>query len=136
MAAKPKIVLVIDDEETMQDLIELNMDRLSIFVKTYRALTGEAGVEKYRDLLNRDMRPDLVIMDLNLTQWGEGKMDGVATTREILKVDPNANIYGYTAWFATRWASELQEAGAKKIIERTTLPSDFRKLIEDILTES
>ena len=134
MASKPKIVLVIDDEETMQDLIEQNLGRLSIPIKVHGALSGELGITKYKDLVRRGMKPDLVIMDLNLTQWGEGEIDGVQATREILEFDPDANIYGYTAWFATRWAKELEEAGVKQVIERTTLPSDFRRLIEDILT--
>ncbi|MDD3494126.1 MAG: response regulator [Candidatus Thermoplasmatota archaeon] len=134
MPDNPKIVLVIDDEETMQDLIQRNLARIDLPIRVHSALSGEEGVEKYRHLMHKNLRPDLVIMDLNLTQWGPGEIDGVETTRRILSLDPKANIYGYTAWFATRWSKELQEAGAKKVIERTTLPSDFRRLIEDILS--
>ncbi len=128
-----KIVLVIDDEETMQDLIKRNLERCKIPIAVYSALSGEEGVEKYKELMEKGKKPDLVIMDLNLTQWGEGKIDGVEATRRILKIDPKANIYGYTAWFATEWAYKLKEAGAKEIIERTILPSEFRKMIESIL---
>ncbi|KAA0003101.1 MAG: hypothetical protein DRN33_04010 [Thermoplasmata archaeon] len=135
MEHKPKVVLVVDDEETMQDLIRRNLSRLDIPVVVYSALTGEAGVEKYRELIEKGRKPDLVIMDLNLTQWGGGKMDGVEATKEILEIDPDANIYGYTAWFATRWARSLEEAGAKKVIERTILPSEFRKMVGEILKD-
>ena len=128
-----KIVLVIDDEETMQDLIRRNLEKCSIPIAVYRALSGEEGLEKYIMLMKQGKKPHLVIMDLNLTQWSKGKMDGVETTRKILKIDPHANIYGYTAWFATAWANKLKEVGAKDVIERTILPRDFRKLIEDIL---
>lgn len=128
-----KIVLVIDDEETMQDLIRRNLEKCSIPIAVYSALSGEEGLEKYTMLMKQGKKPHLVIMDLNLTQWGKGKMDGVETTRKILEIDPNANIYGYTAWFATAWADKLREAGAKDVIERTILPRDFRRLIEDIL---
>ena len=134
MAAKPKIVLVIDDERTMQDLINRNLNRLKIPIRIHEALSGEMGITKYKDLTHKGLRPDLVIMDLNLTQWGEGEIDGVQATREILKFDPQANIYGYTAWFATQWAKQLEEAGVKQVIERTMLPSEFRQLIEHILT--
>ncbi len=130
-----KIVLAIDDEETMIDLIKRNLGKISIPVVVYGATSGEEGLEKYKKLTEQGKRPNLVIMDLNLTQWGKGKMDGVETTKKILEFDPKANIYGYTAWFATAWSKKLEEAGAKKIIERTILPSDFRKLIEDILKE-
>ena len=128
-----KIVLVIDDEETMQDLIRRNLSKCHIPIKVYSALTGEEGVEKYEKLMKEGKKPHLVIMDLNLTQWGKGKMDGVDATRKILQIDPNANIYGYTAWFATEWAKRLEEAGAKRVIERTVLPSQFREMVEEIL---
>lgn len=130
-----KIVLVVDDEETMQDLIRRNLSRARIPIHVYSALTGEEGIEKYRVLMGRGKKPDLVIMDLNLTQWGSGKIDGVETTRQIINMDPEANIYGYTAWFATAWAKSLEKAGAKKVIERTILPSQFRQMIEEILSQ-
>lgn len=126
-------MLVIDDEDTMQDLIRRNLERCKIPIIVYSALTGEEGVKKYKELMEKGRKPDLVIMDLNLTQWGKGKIDGVEATRRILKIDPNANIYGYTAWFATEWAYKLKEVGAKDVIERTILPSEFRKMIESIL---
>lgn len=135
MTEKLKIVLVVDDEETMQDLIRRNLSRSKIPIKVHGALSGEEGVKKYREFMNKGMTPDLVIMDLNLTQWGPGRIDGVETTKRILEIDPDANIYGYTAWFATRWANNLENAGAKKVIERTVLPSEFRKMVEDILAE-
>ncbi len=130
-----KIVLVIDDEETMQDLIRRNLDLCKIPIAVYSALSGEEGVEKYKQLMERGEKPDLVLMDLNLTQWGKGEIDGVEATKRILSIDPEANIYGYTAWFATAWADKLLEAGAKEIIERTMLPSEFRKKIEEILSQ-
>ena len=128
-----KIVLVIDDEETMQDLIRRNLSKSSLPIKVYSALSGEEGIEKYQKLVKEGRRPHLVIMDLNLTQWGKGSLDGVETTKKLLEMDPDANIYGYTAWFATEWARELEKAGAKKVIERTVLPSQFRKMVEEIL---
>ncbi len=133
MTEKTKIVLVVDDEETMQDLIRRNISRLNMPIKIYGVLSGEEGVNKYEELMRKGRTPDLVIMDLNLTQWGPGEIDGVEATKRILRRDKNANIYGYTAWFATKWAKNLKDAGAKKVIERTTLPSEFRKTVEDIL---
>ena len=130
-----KVVLVVDDEETMQDLIRRNLNRSSIPIAIYSALSGEEGVKRYEELSKTGSRPDLVIMDLNLTQWGKGKIDGVETTRRILNLDKKAQIYGYTAWFATSWAKKLKEVGAKDIIERTVLPGTFRKMVEEILSK-
>jgi CheY-like chemotaxis protein len=128
-----KTVLVVDDEETMQELIRRNLQRCTIPIAVYSALSGEEGVDRYRELMEKERKPDLVIMDLNLTQWGAGQIDGVETARRILELDPTAQIYGYTAWFATSWAKKLKDVGAKDVIERTVLPSEFRRMIEDIL---
>ena len=130
-----KVVLVVDDEDTMQDLIKRNLNKCDIPIAVYGALSGEEGVDRYRELMERGMKPDLVIMDLNLTQWGKGRIDGVEATRRILEIDSNAQIYGYTAWFATAWAKKLKDVGAKEIIERAVLPSTFRKMIEGIRTQ-
>ncbi len=135
MMDTPYIVLVIDDEETMQDLIRRNLSLLDMPIRVHGALTGEDGVDRYRTLMDKGLTPDLVIMDLNLTQWSDGEIDGVEATRRILDIDPEARIYGYTAWFATRWAKELEKAGAEEVIERTTLPSDFRAIVADILAK-
>jgi len=55
------------------------------------------------------------------------KMDGVKTVREILKIDKNATIWGYTAWADTQWADELKKLGVEKITGRPTPFSDFAK---------
>jgi len=89
-----KIVLVVDDEETMQELIRRNLERCKIPIIVYSALSGEEGVEKYRELMEKGMKPHLVLMDLNLTQWGRGEIDGVEATKRILEMEPNGKIYG------------------------------------------
>ena len=65
-----KIVLVIDDEATMQDLIRRNLNKSDIPIAIYGAMSGEEGIERYEELMEKGKKPDLVIMDLNLTQWG------------------------------------------------------------------
>lgn len=128
-----RIILVVDDEETMQQLIKRNLQKLDISLIIYSATSGEEGVKKYKELFDKGTKPDMVIMDLNLTQWGSGTIDGVETTRQIIQIDNKAVIYGYTAWFATAWAKKLKDVGAKDVIERTKLPSEFREIIKNII---
>jgi DNA-binding NarL/FixJ family response regulator len=56
-------------------------------------------------------------------------MDGVQATKEIMKMDPDANIYGFTAYFDTDMSRELERAGAKKIIPRH---EGFTKFVDEI----
>lgn len=135
-AEKPKVVLVVDDEGTMREIIQLNLERSSIPITVYNASTGEDGVDLYRMLCERGEKPDLVVMDINLTQWGRGTIDGVEATRRIMAYDPDAVVYGYTAWFTHGVEKQLIEAGAKRVIERTVRPSEFRKIVEGYLSSA
>lgn len=134
MSKKTKVVLVVDDEDTMREIIQLNLSRSPIPITVHNTSTGEEGVALYRMLCEKGEKPDLVIMDINLTQWGTGSIDGVEATRQIMAFDPDAVIYGYTAWFTHGVEKQLIDAGAKQVIERTVRPSEFRKIVEEYLS--
>ena len=118
------IMLVIEDEEPIQELIKEYLAPLKIEI--YQAYSGEEGVEKYKELMEKGKRPDLVIMDLKLPG-----IDGVEATKRILKIDPKARVYGFTAYFGTSWAKELEKAGAKGVIARPVGFDGFRDIVKD-----
>ncbi|MCD6482083.1 MAG: response regulator [Thermoplasmata archaeon] len=119
-------MLVVEDEEPIQELIKEYLAPLKI--KIFQAFSGEEGVEKYRELLDKGKKPDLVIMDLKLPG-----MDGVEATKRILSMDPEAKVYGFTAYFGTEWAKELEKAGAKGVIARPVGFEGFRDIVKEIL---
>ncbi|MEA2053939.1 MAG: response regulator [Candidatus Thermoplasmatota archaeon] len=121
-----KRILVVDDEEAIQELIQIYLSELD--VKIYPALSGEEGLEKYTELMKKEKKADLVIMNLKLPG-----MDGVETTKKIMQVNPDALIYGFTASFGTGWAEELKKAGAKSVIPRTVGFDAFREIVKKIL---
>jgi len=136
-------VLIVDDEEDIQQILRKNFERRGIEVIS--ALSGEEGVEKYKELFEKDEEPSLIVMDLNLSGKGdmadidlhmEGKdkrMDGVRATQEILKINPDAVIWGYTAWSDMPWAKKLKEIGAKKIVDRIVPFREFAEMVEEFL---
>lgn len=119
-------ILVVEDEEPIQELIKEYLTPLNADI--YQALSGEEGVTLYRELMDKDKRPDLVVMDLKLPG-----IDGVKTTRRIIEIDEDANIYGFTAYFGTEWSKELKEAGAKGVIARPVGFEGFRDIVDRIL---
>ncbi|HHF55795.1 MAG TPA: response regulator [Thermoplasmatales archaeon] len=119
-------MLVVDDEEAIQELIQIYLSEMD--VKIYPALTGEEGLEKYAELMNEGNAPDMVIMNLKLPG-----MDGVETTRKIMKMNPSALIYGFTASFDTDWADELKKAGAKDVIPKIVGFGALREIVKEIL---
>ncbi|HEC76615.1 MAG TPA: response regulator [Thermoplasmatales archaeon] len=120
------IMLVVEDEEPIQELIKEYLSPLKIEI--HQAFSGEEGVEKYRELIKKGKRPDIVIMDLKLPG-----IDGVEATKKIMAMDPEANVYGFTAYFGTEWAKELERAGAKGVIARPVGFNGFREIVEEIL---
>ena len=123
------IMLVVEDEEPIQELIKEYLSPLKIEIR--QAFSGEEGVETYKEMLKKGEKPDIVIMDLKLP-----RMDGVEATKKILKEDKNALVYGFTAYFGTEWAKELEKAGAKGVIARPVGFDGFRDIIADILKKT
>ncbi len=123
---KNKIILVVEDEKEIRDLIQRYLSVID--VELHFAVSGEEGVEKYEKLKENGKTPDIVVMDLKLPG-----IDGVEATKRIMEMDKNANVYGFTAYFDTKWAEELRDAGAKGVIGRPVGMDGFRDRIKKIL---
>jgi CheY-like chemotaxis protein len=119
-------ILVVEDEEPIQELIKEYLKPLKLEI--HQAMTGEDGIEKFKQLIKKNKKPDLIIMDLKLPS-----MDGVETTRRIMEIDSKSLVYGFTAYFGTEWAKELEKAGAKGVIARPVGFDGFREIVADIL---
>ena len=121
-----KSILVVDDEEPIQDLIRLYLEPLK--VRLHAAYTGEDGVRMYADMLEGGRRPDLVIMDLKLPG-----IDGIEAINRIMDMDPMASIFGFTAYSQSVWASEMLNAGAKRVIPRAIGFNGLREIVYESL---
>lgn len=122
--AKPKRILIVEDEEDMQDLMKIYIKKSGLDAEVHSAFTGEEGVEMYGEMMKERKKPDMVIMDLKLPG-----IDGAEATEQIMKLDSNACIYGFTAFFDTRWSDRLIKAGARGIIPR---PMGFNGLVDEL----
>ena len=97
--AKPSI-LVIDDEEIMREVIAALLTEEGF--RATCAATGEEGLEKAQQ-----ETPDLVLLDLMLPG-----MNGLATLKEILRVDPDTVVIMISAYASIEDAVEATKAGA------------------------
>ena len=119
-------ILVIEDDEFIQDLIRRYLSNLN--VEIYFASDGIEGVKIYNELMEKGKKPDIVIMDIGLPF-----KDGIEATREILQIDRDAVIYGFTAFYGTEKARKLLEEGAKAVIPRSVGFEKFREIIREAL---
>ncbi|KAA0000452.1 MAG: response regulator [Thermoplasmata archaeon] len=119
-----KRILIVDDEKDMHDLMRIYITKAGLDVEIYSAFTGEEGVKMYEKMLKERKKPALVVMDLKLPD-----IDGAEATERIMSIDKNANVYGFTAYFGTKQAEKLIEAGAKDVIPR---PIGFEGFVEKL----
>ncbi|MHC1592510.1 MAG: response regulator [Methermicoccaceae archaeon] len=106
-------VLVADDDELLRDLLR---ELLSAF-EVVEAEDGKEAVEVFET-----HRPDVVLMDINMPV-----MDGIAATKEILKIEPDATVLAFTAFSAR--GREMLDVGAKEVLKK---PMRGAQLVEII----
>jgi PAS domain S-box-containing protein len=95
-------VLIVDDHKIMRD----GLKGLLQFESDIEVVGGAAdGAEAMA--LTRELRPDVVIMDVNL-----GKMTGIDVSRRIKAEVPNTNIIGLSMHLDSQIAEAMKEAGA------------------------
>lgn len=123
-----EIILLVEDDPYIQDLMDSVLAPLDVTL--YHAGDGMAGVRMYKHLAEQSKRPDLVIMDVKMPV-----VDGVEATKQILELDPDATIYGFTA-FASLLSREMREAGAKRVYPRTIGFTAMRKIIDASLPDN
>lgn len=115
-------LLIVDDEIYVQDGLRRILCKYELFF----ANNGVEALQKYEQI-----KPDLVIMDLNMP-----KMDGMAAIDELLKRHPEAAIivltgFNYTKQMILENPSLVQE-NLQKVKVFLDKPVDSEVLIENI----
>jgi len=90
-------VLVVDDEESILELLKYNLEKQGYDVKT--AIDGERAVE-----IAKKYEPDLILLDIMMP-----KQDGVETCRQIREIPELAQTF---IIFLTARAEEYSEVAA------------------------
>jgi CheY-like chemotaxis protein len=91
-------VLVVDDEESIRDLVRTKLNRGGRHVLL--AARGEEAVEMFRR-----HRPDITILDLKMPG-----MSGIEVLRQIRRIDPRAVVIIFTGCDIPLSAKEMREA--------------------------
>ncbi|HEY3108245.1 MAG TPA: response regulator [Chloroflexota bacterium] len=119
----PKVVLVVDDDETMRQLI-----LATLRCSPYRVLIASDGEEALA--VARAHRPDLVLLDVIMP-----KRDGLAVCRQ-LKADPRTagiEIVMLTAQAQPEDRAAAQAAGADGYLTKPFRPFDLLQRLRDRL---
>jgi len=103
-------VLIVDDQAPFRDAARAVTEATDGFVVVGESETGEASVEAARDL-----KPDLVLMDVNLPG-----INGHDATRRILKDSDGAVVVLLLSTYEEEeYASKAAECGARAYIAKS-----------------
>lgn len=96
-------ILVVDDHAVVRRGVRALLESHDGWEVCGEATTGRDAIE-----LNRQLRPDVVVMDLSLPE-----LNGLDATRQILKDVPEAEVLVLTMHHSEELAREVLQAGAR-----------------------
>jgi len=113
-----KRVLIVDDAAFMRMMIK------NVLTQNGYEVTGEASNGQEALVLYEKVKPDLVTLDITMPE-----MDGIQTLKELLKMDPSANVIMVTAMGQQQLVIEAIQVGAKDFVVKPFQPD---RLIEAV----
>jgi len=119
-------VLVVDDATFMRSMIKDILQNASgRYEVVGEASNGREAIARYREL-----NPQLVTMDIVMPQ-----LDGIEATREILKIDPAANVVMCSAMGQEALVVESISAGARDFIVKPFTSERVLQVLAKVLPE-
>ena len=115
-------VLVCDDAIFMRTMITDILNQAGYDI-VGEAESGSQAVQRYRDL-----KPDLVTMDIVMPDMG-----GIDAVREIIREDPGAKILMCSAMGQQALVIEAIQAGARDFVVKPFQPSRVLEAVQRVL---
>lgn len=107
-------VLIVDDQPPFRSAARMVVELAGGFEVVAEAETGEDGVE-----LAASLRPDLVLMDVNLPG-----IDGLEATRRIVASRADTVVVVLSTYESSDYEAKAQEAGAFSFIPKSEFGPD------------
>jgi DNA-binding NarL/FixJ family response regulator len=108
-------ILLADDHVTVRQGLKLLIDSEPDLEVIAEASDGNEAVKKAREL-----RPDVVVMDISMPG-----MNGLAATRGLKKIQPDAVIVTLTRHADNAYLQELLRAGASGYVLKRSAPTEL-----------
>jgi two-component system, chemotaxis family, chemotaxis protein CheY len=120
-----KKIMIVDDAMFMRQML------VKILVAEGYEICAEAScateaVEKYKQ-----SKPDLVTMDIVMPMMEE--LDGIGAVKEIIKLDPQAQIIICSVMGQQSLVVEAIRAGAKDFVTKPVQPARLLEAVRNIL---
>ncbi len=116
-------MLVVDDDESMRELLRLTLDLDPDFTVVAEAGNGTEAVAAAQD-----HRPDAILLDVMMP----GR-DGLDTLPELRAVSPDSKIIVFTAYATVPIVAQALERGASLVLEKTVPQGDVATALRDLV---
>ncbi len=114
-------VVVVDDQAPFRDAARAVIARIPGFALVAEATSGEGAIE-----LVRELRPSLVLMDINM-----GEIDGIEATRIITTADASTRVILVSTYTEDEMPPSARRCGAMAYVNKDELsPRVVRQLWE------
>ncbi|MDQ2866990.1 MAG: PAS domain S-box protein [Verrucomicrobiota bacterium] len=123
-------VLIVDDEEAIRALVEFTLSHLGYEVST--AESALAGVELYKEHLDKNERFDVVILDLTLP----GGMGGKEALKRLIEIDPTVNAIVSSGYAMDATMSRYEDFGFRGVIAKPYEAAELGRIVHDVIASS
>ena len=115
-------IMIVDDHTVVRDGLVSMLGREENFVVVGEASNGREAVERARDL-----RPDIVLMDLRMPE-----MDGVEAMRQIGAEEPDVKFIVLTTFDTDEYIFDAIEAGARGYLLKDASRDDLFQAVRAV----
>jgi DNA-binding NarL/FixJ family response regulator len=117
----PHSVLVVDDQAPFRVAAKAVLRRLDCFELAGEAASGPEAIE-----LVETIRPELVLMDINMPE-----MNGIAATKAIVLAHPETVVFLCSTYDASDLPADAAASGARAYLNKERLSADALRRLWD-----
>ncbi len=122
MSERPVRVLLVDDDNLLRAGLKAVLSSDTTIEVVGEALDGRAGVDRALEL-----HPDVVLMDVRMPD-----LDGIAATRELVRVSPSSKVVIVTTFEDDEYIFGALHAGASGFLLKRTRPEELIAAIHTV----
>ncbi len=125
--SRKRRVMIMDDDESVRELFRINLEKLG-----YEAVSvsdGNQAIACYKQAIADERPIDVCILDIAIP----GKMDGKATARELLALDPRARLVVSSGDSFGAVMTGFKEFGFRGAIEKTFDRAEIERVLDQVL---